>query len=657
MQASVKATVDANIETLEELSAQLTDRPGSVVPFIGAGLSIPYGMPGWTGFLQYLSVFVERERLATARQASLISRSLDAGRLEDAAQRLYTALGEPKFRTALQSRFRLNNQPVSGSMRHVIELADGLIITTNYDRVVETAWQSAFLTRGIRNGVEQLLATSAEDLARALNGSSHAVLKLHGDIERSETWVLTSDRYAAIYGSAEFKRFLSRFFSAHIPLFIGCSMTEERLLAAMQESECIGYAILPTPASDSEHHRLASRLRDRLRVIWLRPEDVSGTGNIYDVLEPLLHWLAVRRKVGRVAWEADTRPATSWTGAIAQFEKNGEFESALEWIRQHWQALGSWELAVEYLRFADLAGDPKQWHTYVSDLRSDLRDEPALVTQHAIDYFYGRLLGQTGHWTAAFSQHAANHPHPPMADRYQVLSWFEEGQLRFRTEDFEKAQAIFEEVCHLLTGEATHARTLVDVLKFLGTFPVLDTIYDAPAADGLWIKGQHSNPDLSLAFSEVALREATEADYPDGRAWAVCVMAFAHEAKRDFATAEDCYRRAMDIVRTSACRAATKFHILLYQAAFLRRNKQLAASEDILAQAARELLPSERGPDRLRLAEQYLLLAWDRGDQDEAQRQLRIIAATQTVAPMLLDGSTRLERRIQRLQADPRFAP
>jgi tetratricopeptide (TPR) repeat protein len=576
--------------------------------------------------------------------------------LEDAAQRLYIALGEPKFRTALQSRFRLNSQPLLGPIRHIFDLANGLIITTNYDRVVEVAWKHALTTRGVQSDIEQLLATSLEDLARALKGSGHAVLKIHGDIERSETWVLTSDRYTAMYDSAAFQRFLSRFFSAHIPLFIGCSMTEERLLNAMEDNECIGYAILPAPLSDTEHFRVVSRLKDRLRVIWLRHEDVSGTGSIYDVLEPVLHWLSVHRKVGRVAWEADTRPAISWTSVIEQFERRGEFESALEWIRRHWHAWGSWELAVEYLRFSDLAGDPTGWRTYLDDFRPSLRDEPALVTQHALDYFYGRLLGQSGQWGAAFGRHAANRPRSPGADRYQVLSWFEEGQLRFRTEDFERAEAVFGDVYCLLMNQPAHARALVDVLKFLGTLQVLDTIYDAPASEGLWIRGQHSNPDLALTFSEAALREAIDAKYPDGQAWALCVVAFAHEAKGDVASGEDYYKRALEVVRTSTCRSATKLHILLYQAAFLRRRNLFSAATDTLAQAALALPPTGRAPDRLRLAEQNMLLAWALDDQADARRQFGIIADAHAVAPILLDGSTRLERRMQRLQADPRFA-
>jgi hypothetical protein len=401
-------TIEANAETLEELSSHLTDRRGSVVPFIGAGTSMTYGMPGWANFLRYLGDFVAREGAMSTRQAASLRRALDVGRLEDAAQRIYMALGEPKFRTALQSRFRLNNQPVSGQMRHIIDLSYGLIITTNYDRVVEAAWQDSFERLGVRRNVAQLLATSPEDLARALSGGGHALLKLHGDVERPETWVLTADRYKAMYSNPAFTRFLSRFFSAHVPLFIGCSMTEERLLDAMREDQCVGYAILATPTSDAERRRLFARVKDCVRVIWLRHEDVVGERGIYDLLEPVLHWLAVRRKVGRVAWDADTRASAPWKSVMKEFERKGEFVQAMAWLRQHWHELASWELAVEYLRFADLVGDPSDWSTYLSDFRWTLGGRPTLVTQHAIDYFYGRLLGQSGHWAPAFSRHAAN---------------------------------------------------------------------------------------------------------------------------------------------------------------------------------------------------------------------------------------------------------
>jgi hypothetical protein len=212
-------------------------------------------------------------------------------------------------------------------------------------------------------------------------------------------------------------------------------------------------------------------------------------------------------------------------------------------------------------------------------------------------------------------------------------------------------------VYQLLIGQSTDGRFLVDTLKFLGTVQVLDTIYDAPASDGFWVNGQHSNPDIALAFSDLAFRTATAADYGDGCAWALCVSAFAEEARHDTEAARECYQQAMQVVGDGVCRSTTGFHILLYQAAFLRRDKRYPEATETLTQASSAFLKPVRGPDRLRLAEQHLLLASALGDHGEARRQFRVIWETHTGMPMLLDGSTRFERRMRRLQTDPRFAP
>jgi tetratricopeptide (TPR) repeat protein len=649
----ISKTIQANAETLDELSAQIIDRPGSVVPIIGAGTSIPYGMPGWFKFLEYLLTFAERTHEMTSHDMGIVRDLLKKKDLEEAAELLYVTLGEPNFRTALQSRFRLLNQPVSGPlMRHIIDLAGGLIITTNYDRVIEAAWQHSFKTRGIRRDVTQLLATSKDDLKRAFMGSGHAVLKLHGDVERPETWVLTAERYKAMYTSPAFKTFLSQLFSVHIPLFIGCSMTEDRLLDAIRRNNCIGYAILASPSSDEEKREISSRLKDCIRIIWLCVEDLIVSADIYDLIEPLLHWLVVRRRVGRVAFDANTRAFGEWLHIMDKFESEGRFNDALAWIETQWQERSSWKLAVEYLRFADLAGNPSKWQTFVSELRGTLRDEPPILAQHAMDYFYGRLLGQSGYCSAALGRHAVNRPYAPHSDQYQIRSLFEEGQIRFQTEDFDKAQSVFEEVYYLLVGRNTHEMILTDVLKFLATIHVLDTIYDAPGSDGLWIKGRHSNADLCLAYSDAALKAATDAKYSDGKAWALCVSAFAHETKGNITDATECYSGALQNAQ-KPCRVSTEFYIRIYESAFLRRIKRYESANESLLKAS--VVFETRVIDQLRLAEQRLLLAWALGDNTEARKHLAHITDLWAITPMLLDGSTGLERRMRRLQTDRRY--
>src|SRR5712692_8366174 len=82
--------------TLDELVKQLKTALG-VLPFVGAGLSIPFGFKGWQEFL-----------LTTARSDSLrakIVQRIARGEFEEAAQDLVTELGDFDFRDALSSEF------------------------------------------------------------------------------------------------------------------------------------------------------------------------------------------------------------------------------------------------------------------------------------------------------------------------------------------------------------------------------------------------------------------------------------------------------------------------------------------------------------------------------------------------------------------------
>jgi hypothetical protein len=73
-----------NRANLRRLREQL-ETPLRVIPFVGAGLSIPFGFPGWGAFL-----------LSQARAAGIekqIQKRIDAGEYEEAAEDLLTARG------------------------------------------------------------------------------------------------------------------------------------------------------------------------------------------------------------------------------------------------------------------------------------------------------------------------------------------------------------------------------------------------------------------------------------------------------------------------------------------------------------------------------------------------------------------------------------
>ncbi|MBV9495100.1 MAG: SIR2 family protein, partial [Acidobacteria bacterium] len=611
------------------------------------------GMPGWTKFLNDLISMGRREGSLDDGEAAKAQEYLAQNRLEDAADVLVSAMSEASCQTKVQSAFRASGQPAP-VVEYILNLADGLIITTNYDRLIENAWERTLERQGIRNGVEKLLPVEPEDIRLALSGDVYAVLKLHGDVERRSTVVLTKKRYDEVYENAEFQKFLERFFVTHRPLFVGCSMTEDRILRVMRSVGATGYALLAAN-SRAQREETMARLRGVVRVIWLAHEDVPPGGDIHDLIIPVLRWLEVRRKIGHVIWDVDTALRAQWRAKMRQYYDSGQFREALEWIKEKWAQWASWELAVEFLRFADMAGDPSAWDFYINEICASLPAERTTVIEHAVNYYSGRLHGQAGRWLSAMALHAANSPKLPPSDAYQVLSRFEEAQLRFRVEDFEEAQRVLEDLYYLLIGTDGERRKFVDILKFLGTIQVLDTIYDAPGRDGVWVDGRNANGAAARRYAADALAMAT--DYSDGQAWAWTVSAFADEADRMYDEADEKYRRALQVTHDRAdCRASTRFHILLYHSAFLRRTGRLEDALHVFEEAAGAMLAPRRAPDDFKLAEQRYLLADARGDTAAAREATAaIVAYGQDAADMY--GTTRIERRLREFRKKHVTAP
>ena len=166
----------SNKENIRRLNEQLLT-PAGIVPFIGAGIGIPYGMPGWTAFLQALA----EEAGIQAKIAALLRR----GEYEEAAEQLETALGLFVFFAAIEREFgdhKLDEQIFWGNAVHILQLTEGPILTTNFDRVLETA--------ALRLGrpFETIVVGAKPDaISQMLRQQRRGLIKLHGDwIDRTE---------------------------------------------------------------------------------------------------------------------------------------------------------------------------------------------------------------------------------------------------------------------------------------------------------------------------------------------------------------------------------------------------------------------------------------------------------------------------------------
>src|SRR5215213_8276003 len=129
--------IEDNADNIRQLIEQLKT-PIGIIPFVGAGLSIPFGFPGWSTFL------TAQAKRAGADIEENIKQRLNRGEYEDAAEDLLKARGYLAFHDAIENTFAVHKLPgkeLKGAVSYLPDLAAGPVITTNFDPVLEEVFR------------------------------------------------------------------------------------------------------------------------------------------------------------------------------------------------------------------------------------------------------------------------------------------------------------------------------------------------------------------------------------------------------------------------------------------------------------------------------------------------------------------------------------
>ena len=221
----------SNAETLYHLERQGRSSPG-LVPFLGAGISTAFKFKDWKNLL--LSA-------APPRLSVRIEKQLDENNYEGAAETLLKELGSDGFQNMVAASAGDSNLESFdfrvGTVSLLPLLASGPVITTNFDRILERAFEV--------NGTpfESVISGPRPDLiVDALHSNRRVLIKLHGDWQDRVGRTFAKSDYDANYGKAqpEQKRVLlaaaeGLLFSSRSLLFIGASLGPDRTVQLLQE--------------------------------------------------------------------------------------------------------------------------------------------------------------------------------------------------------------------------------------------------------------------------------------------------------------------------------------------------------------------------------------------------------------------------------------
>jgi hypothetical protein len=233
---------------------------GRVVPFVGAGMSKPMGMPLWGEAL--------RELLGSLQDsdAAAIATQIDACEFLAAAQAM--AEGHAVHVTNfVQTRYRDQRMKLAGPMVLLPRIAKGCVITTNFDDAIEQTY------RGVNVEFHAYMhGTQEHNFFPRLVRGDRCLLKLHGDADNPATHILTHAQYDGGYGNPfdfhkPLPKALRQVFVSQSLLFLGCSLEQDWTLELFQQAKQADeyaipnhYAILPAPADTQVKQQKATRL-------------------------------------------------------------------------------------------------------------------------------------------------------------------------------------------------------------------------------------------------------------------------------------------------------------------------------------------------------------------------------------------------------------
>lgn len=199
---------------------------GTVVAFVGAGASLPAGLPTWKTLLERLLEHARDEEFITPAADAEIVDYIKHGHFIDAMSALKYPMGTVEFSSFI--RRELGDRDLEPSpLNHALAQLTGrlrAVLTTNIDRLLERAFPQSWNT----------VVRPSGDLAQQRN----MIVKLHGTLDEPNTWIFTREQYEdAYYNHPHYRSYFSTMLHAHHMMFVGYGLDDgdfNQLLAAIR---------------------------------------------------------------------------------------------------------------------------------------------------------------------------------------------------------------------------------------------------------------------------------------------------------------------------------------------------------------------------------------------------------------------------------------
>lgn len=268
-----------------------------VALFVGSGVSASAitrsgrRLSTWEKFLRDTLRQISEEDMS-----DLIKQHLDRNDYLFAAELIKHAVGNDQWVRLLVEEYSQMAKP-SSLQKALIDLDQRLIITTNYDKLLEDAWSSAKPSANRFPTVVDVVDSESFSLFRS---QDYHIVKIHGTIDRTKGLTFSRGDYVQnAFGNIYYQDFLRTCFLTHTVLFVGFSMADPSIsllteLMAFSYPSCRPHYIFLGGRQPREIVEISKRMRKLSIMEYSEENDHS---ELVDSIVALKEQMIERRRI------------------------------------------------------------------------------------------------------------------------------------------------------------------------------------------------------------------------------------------------------------------------------------------------------------------------------------------------------------------------
>ena len=211
-------------------------RQRAIVPLVGAGVSRQSGgsFPTWPELLDQMNVEAERNGHIDSQEAKELKQLVGRGQYLMVAEALRASFPIDEFETFLETVFDPPDVKPADVHRALFELKPPVIVTTNYDTLLEDAYAATYL-----QAATVYTYRDAPVVQRHLqkNRAPHrpVIFKIHGSVDEPAEIILSERDYRKLlYHNAGYRTVLSAIFITTSVVMLGFSFKDRELTLLLE---------------------------------------------------------------------------------------------------------------------------------------------------------------------------------------------------------------------------------------------------------------------------------------------------------------------------------------------------------------------------------------------------------------------------------------